>query len=95
MKVGVTVRARRIYGRCHGRPERPPRSDNSAWKRSGAAADKHADVPLSTMFGYATDLRSKTQGRATYSMEPSHYVELAKSLQDEDLGTKSGKEAKG
>ena len=40
-------------------------------------------VPLSTMFGYATDLRSRTQGRATYSMEPSHYVELPKSLQDE------------
>ncbi len=39
-------------------------------------------VPLSTMFGYATDLRSKTQGRATYSMEPSHYVELPKNLQD-------------
>ena len=39
-------------------------------------------VPLSTMFGYATDLRSKTQGRATYSMEPSHYVELPKSLQE-------------
>jgi elongation factor G len=40
-------------------------------------------VPLSTMFGYATDLRSRTQGRANYSMEPSHYVELPKSLQDE------------
>ena len=39
-------------------------------------------VPLSTMFGYATDLRSKTQGRATYSMEPSHYVELPKNLQE-------------
>ena len=39
-------------------------------------------VPLSTMFGYATDLRSKTQGRATYSMEPSHFVELPKNLQD-------------
>ena len=42
-----------------------------------------ANVPLSTMFGYATDLRSKTQGRATYSMEPSHYAEIPKSLQDE------------
>ncbi|MBR0353743.1 MAG: elongation factor G [Oscillospiraceae bacterium] len=41
-----------------------------------------SSVPLSTMFGYATDLRSKTQGRATYSMEPSHYVELPKNLQD-------------
>ena len=39
-------------------------------------------VPLSTMFGYATDLRSKTQGRATYSMEPSHFVELPKNLQE-------------
>ena len=37
---------------------------------------------LASMFGYATDLRSKTQGRATYSMEPSHFVELPKSLQE-------------
>ena len=42
-----------------------------------------ADVPLSTMFGYSTDLRSKTQGRANYSMEPSHFVELPKNLRDE------------
>ena len=41
-----------------------------------------ANVPLSTMFGYATDLRSKTQGRANYSMEPSHYVELPASLRE-------------
>ncbi len=42
-----------------------------------------ADVPLSTMFGYATDLRSKTQGRASYSMEPSHFVEVPKNLREE------------
>ena len=47
-----------------------------------------ADVPLSAMFGYATDLRSKTQGRATYAMEPSHYVELPKSLQEEITGNR-------
>ncbi|MCD8117572.1 MAG: elongation factor G [Oscillospiraceae bacterium] len=41
-----------------------------------------ANVPLSTMFGYATDLRSRTQGRANYSMEPSHYVELPQSLRE-------------
>ena len=41
-----------------------------------------ANVPLSEMFGYATDLRSRTQGRGQYSMEPSHYVELPKSLQE-------------
>ena len=49
--------------------------------RNGAAVIE-ANVPLASMFGYATDLRSKTQGRATYSMEPSHYVELPKSLQE-------------
>ena len=46
------------------------------------ASEVIANVPLSTMFGYATDLRSKTQGRATYSMEPSHYSELPKGLQE-------------
>jgi elongation factor G len=50
--------------------------------RSGASVIT-AFVPLSTMFGYATDLRSKTQGRGTYSMEPSHFVELPKNLQAE------------
>ena len=49
--------------------------------RNGAAVIE-ANVPLASMFGYATDLRSKTQGRATYSMEPSHFVELPKSLQE-------------
>ncbi len=47
-------------------------------------------VPLSTMFGYATDLRSKTQGRATYSMQPSHFVELPKSLQEALIHPMSG-----
>ena len=40
----------------------------------------HAFIPLSEMFGYATDLRSKTQGRGSYSMEPSHYEEVPKSV---------------
>ena len=39
-------------------------------------------IPLSEMFGYATDLRSKTQGRGTYTMEPSHYEEVPKSVLD-------------
>ena len=42
----------------------------------------HAHVPLSNMFGYATDLRSKTQGRGQYSMEPSHFAEVPKSIQE-------------
>ena len=52
------------------------------------SAEITANVPLSSMFGYATDLRSKTQGRANYSMEPSHYVELPKSLQDQIIGSR-------
>ena len=55
--------------------------------RNGAAVIE-ANVPLSTMFGYATDLRSKTQGRATYSMEPSHYVELPRNLQETLVGSR-------
>jgi len=44
------------------------------------AQEIRAYVPLSEMFGYASDLRSKTQGRGQYVMEPSHYVEVPKSL---------------
>jgi elongation factor G len=58
--------------------------------RSGASQIE-AFVPLATMFGYATDLRSKTQGRGNYSMEPSHYVELPKSLQDEIIAARAKK----
>ena len=49
----------------------------------GGTARIRAFVPLSEMFGYATDLRSSTQGRGQYTMEPSHYIELPKSLQEE------------
>lgn len=48
-----------------------------------------ANVPLASMFGYATDLRSRTQGRGQYSMEPSHYIELPKSLQEEIISKRS------
>ena len=53
--------------------------------RNGAAIVT-AEVPLASMFGYSTDLRSKTQGRANYSMEPHTYVELPKSLQESIIG---------
>ncbi|MCL2033212.1 MAG: elongation factor G [Oscillospiraceae bacterium] len=56
----------------------------------GAAQQIDAFVPLSEMFGYATDLRSKTQGRGQYTMEPSHYIELPKSLA-EGIMTNQGK----
>ncbi len=50
-------------------------------------------IPLSEMFGYATDLRSKTQGRGTYSMEPSHYEEVPKSVLDQIVSTRAKKDA--
>ncbi|PIW90299.1 MAG: elongation factor G [Nitrospirae bacterium CG_4_8_14_3_um_filter_44_28] len=50
-------------------------------KRGNAQVIK-AQVPLSGMFGYATDLRSKTQGRATYTMQFSHYEDVPKSISD-------------
>lgn len=48
-----------------------------------------ANVPLARMFGYATDLRSATQGRGQYSMEPSFYQELPKSVQEEIVAKRS------
>jgi len=49
-----------------------------------------AHVPLSEMFGYSTDLRSKSQGRGNYAMEPSRYIEVPKSIQEQII-TKHGK----
>ncbi len=51
----------------------------------------NAMVPLSEMFGYATDLRSRTQGRGQYSMEPSHFAEVPKSIAEDII---SGRKAK-
>ena len=59
--------------------------------RSGAQ-QIDAFVPLAEMFGYATDLRSRTQGRGQYTMEPSHYIELPKSLQEKLINKRTGKE---
>ena len=57
-------------------------------QRTGAVqVDSH--IPLSNMFGYATDLRSKTQGRGQYAMEPSHYAAVPKSVSDEIISARS------
>ena len=47
-----------------------------------------AHVPLAEMFGYATDLRSRTQGRGQYTMEPSHYVEIPKNIREKIVETR-------
>jgi len=51
-----------------------------------------AHVPLSEMFGYATDMRSKTQGRGQYTMEPSHYAEVPKSVSENIISSRAKKD---
>jgi elongation factor G len=58
---------------------------------AGGAQVITANVPLSEMFGYATDMRSATQGRATYTMEFSHYEKAPRSVEEEIVAKASGK----
>jgi elongation factor G len=50
----------------------------------------NATVPLSEMFGYATDLRSRSQGRASYTMEFAHYSPVPKSIEEEIIAKNTG-----
>ena len=59
------------------------RGQIQSMEATNGAQEIVAYVPLSEMFGYATDLRSKTQGRGLYSMEPSHFEQVPKSIQEE------------
>ena len=52
----------------------------------------NAFVPLSEMFGYSTDLRSRTQGRGQYTMEPSHYIEVPKSIAEKIMSSRAKKD---
>ncbi|MBO7738537.1 MAG: elongation factor G [Clostridia bacterium] len=52
-------------------------------EQTASGSEVNAEVPLSNMFGYATAMRSATQGRANYSMEPSHYAEVPKSISEQ------------
>ena len=56
------------------------------------ATQINALVPLQNMFGYATDLRSKTQGRGNYAMEPSHYTEVPKSIAEGIMSSRAKKD---
>ena len=62
----------------------------SGTESHNGVTDIHAFVPLSEMFGYATSMRSKTQGRGQYSMEPDDYAEVPKSI-SEQIISKSAK----
>ena len=53
------------------------------------AVQVNANIPLANMFGYATALRSKTQGRGQYAMEPSHYTAVPKSISDDIISSRS------
>ncbi len=59
--------------------------------RAGAQAIT-AHVPLAEMFGYATELRSRTQGRGQYTMEPSHYEQVPKSIQEKIISDRAKKD---
>ena len=64
------------------------RGQVSSMEPNNGATEIVAHVPLSEMFGYATDLRSKSQGRAQYSMEPSHFAEVPKSISETVISSK-------
>jgi elongation factor G len=86
MKVAVTVPEDYmgdVMGDLNSR-----RGQITGMEPKSGASQINALVPLGEMFGYATTLRSRTQGRGTFAMEPSHYVELPKNLQEEITGTK-------
>ena len=78
MKVEITVPTEYmgdVIGDVNSR-----RGKMEGMEETDGVEEIRAFIPLSEMFGYATDLRSKTQGRGTYSMEPSHYEEVPKSV---------------
>ena len=66
------------------------RGNISSMEPQNGATQITASIPLSNMFGYATDLRSKTQGRGLYSMEPSHFAEVPKSIADDIISGRRG-----
>ncbi|MBN1162257.1 elongation factor G [Patescibacteria group bacterium] len=59
-------------------------------ERRGKATAVHAKVPLAEMFGYATEARGMTQGRASFTMEPSHYEEVPQNIAQQIMESKSG-----
>ena len=82
-------RPRAVHGRRHRRPQLAPRQILGMTQR-GNAQVIDAEVPLATMFGYVTDLRSMTQGRATSSLHFSHYAPVPAAIQEEIVAKVKG-----
>ena len=100
--AGHARRSRRAEGlprRRDGRPGVAPRQASSRRKDRGGTQIISARVPLSEMFGYATDLRSRTQGRATYSMHFDRYEQAPRNVSEEVIarvqGTKVNRQGEG
>jgi len=68
------------------------RGQIQSMEQVNGAQEVLAFVPLSEMFGYATDLRSRTQGRGVYAMEPSHFAEVPKNIQEEIIKARGKKD---
>jgi elongation factor G len=90
MKVEVTT-PKDYLGAINGDLNRRRGQIQSQEEAAGGAVVITADVPLSEMFGYATDMRSATQGRATYTMEFSRYEKAPRSVEEEIVAKASGK----
>ncbi len=90
MKVEVTT-PKDYLGAINGDLNRRRGLIQSTEEAPGGAQVIMAHVPLSEMFGYATDMRSMTQGRATYTMEFSHYEKAPKTVEEEIIAKSAGK----
>jgi elongation factor G len=89
MKVEVTT-PKDYLGAINGDLMKRRGMIQSSDEVAGGAVVITANVPLSEMFGYATDMRSATQGRATYTMEFSHYEKAPKSVEEEIVAKAKG-----
>ncbi|MGA3038925.1 MAG: elongation factor G [Vulcanimicrobiaceae bacterium] len=90
--MGVEVTTPKDYlGAVNGDLMRRRGTIQSTEEAAGNAQVIKAHVPLSEMFGYATDLRSATQGRATYTMEFAHYEKAPRSVEEEIVAKAQGK----
>jgi len=92
MKVEVVVPEEymaAVYGDLNARRSAIQGSEN----RAGSNVIR-VEVPLAQMFGYATDLRSRTQGRANFTMHFSHYAETPASIAQEVIEKATGKAAR-